>query len=98
MAPKEWHRPATVTDLSYAMILTMVFMSVVVFIVQALAGFGQKELLEQAVHNARISLASANGIRCILTLEPDPDREYVETQKLIDACFKEFDSLAGAEE
>lgn len=60
--------------------------------------FGGLTVSEKADRNLALSVASAEGIRCVLTIAPDPERSFAQTQALIDNCFREFDRLVEEDE
>lgn len=47
----------------------------------------------KTAHNEALVVASQEGIRCVLTIPPNPTRGYRRTQRLINRCFHTFDEL-----
>jgi hypothetical protein len=54
---------------------------------------GQNTLADRVDRNAAVTATSQEALRCVLTIRPDPDRQYHETQDLINKCYAEYDQL-----
>lgn len=94
VTPTPWYK-----SLGMMLLQGAVYAAVVLMLASILSNMsGQSSLAARVDLNAQITVAAENGLRCLLTLRPDPDRKYKETQKLVDKCYKEYDKLVRERE